>query len=399
MKSLYFIMMLLALIVFVSFYFIYSYVHTERVDDYIYKNETIKSNFQSTVDELSSTEGNAANEKEIEFFIDEIAELDMLSEAARNHDWKTILQHEIDIGEEQVRLSPSQAEENVYTWPTHFTNEVVYEKNKWLMKHHIQPIFPIHNNSEITAYDRVFNTAAEEEIAYDFYNKHDSSSVYFLYSLVGIGLNIGGAIFFLFLFGNTITREGLDRNGPVYFLGTLPLKRWKIIWSKMLTLVMLTFFVLLATSLWGILLSVMFDRFGDWNYPVLIYGPDFSFRFMEMGTFILLCLLLFFIVLIFCYSWLFLYSVLIKRTFMAIVLTILTLVLGIQLSGSEIVLNQSLAPINPFHYFHIIDMITMEYALTAENFNFTIWNGIFSLVIASFIIVCISYFIFSRKAT
>ncbi|MDY0408998.1 hypothetical protein [Paracerasibacillus soli] len=155
MKSLYFIMMLLALIVFVSFYFIYSYVHTERVDDYIYKNETIKSNFQSTVDELSSTEGNAANEKEIEFFIDEIAELDMLSEAARNHDWKTILQHEIDIGEEQVRLSPSQAEENVYTWPTHFTNEVVYEKNKWLMKHHIQPIFPIHNNSEITAYDRV----------------------------------------------------------------------------------------------------------------------------------------------------------------------------------------------------------------------------------------------------
>lgn len=371
-------------------------MHTERADDYIYKNETVKSNFQSTIEELSITEeSNAANKEEIEFFVNEIEELDMLSEAAKNYDWNTILNYEIANGEELVKMSPSQ---NVYTWPTGFTYEVVYEKNKWLLEHNIQPVFPIHSNSEITAYDRVFDTAIIEEIAYDFYNKYDSSSVYFLYLLIGVGLNIGGAIFFLFLFGNVVTREDIGRNGPINFLATMPLKSWKVIWSKLITTVLLTFLILLATALWGLLLGIIFDRFGDWNYPVLIYKPDSSFRFMEMGNFILLSMLLFFIVLIFCYSWLFLYSVLVKQTFMTIVLTIVTLVLGNLLSGSDIGRGLSFAPYNPFNYFQINDIITMEYALTAENFSFTIWNGIFSLLISSFIILFASYLIFKRKA-
>lgn len=393
-KTLYFIMLIIALISFISFYFIYSYTHTERVDDYINKNETIKSNFQLTMDKLRNAEENGTdNTEEMDFFINQIKELDILSEAARNHDWSTILNHEIAIGEDLVNVSI----QNVYTWPTHFTNEVVYEKNKWLLEHNIKPVFPIHNNSEITVYDSVFNTEADEEIAHDFSNKHDSSSVYFLYLLFGVSLNFGGAIFFLFLFGNMITREGLSRNGPIFLLGTLPLKNWKIIWSKLITVASLTLLVLLATSLWGGFLSIIFDRFGDWNYPVLVYEPDASFQFMEMGTVILLSLLLFFVVLIFCYSWLFLYSVLVKQTFMTIVLTIMTLSLGVLISGSDIVRTQALAQLNPFHYFHIIDIVTMKYAVTAENFDLNIKNGIFSLVISSFILVITSYLIFNKR--
>ncbi|WP_042220705.1 ABC transporter permease [Oceanobacillus manasiensis] len=392
-KTLYFVMMLLALIVFVSFFFIYSYVHTERVDDYIHKNEIIKSSHQLSIDELSNTEEDRAA-----YHLEEMEEIDMLSEAARNHDWETIIHYEITTSEEIVKGIPSQAEENVYTWPTHFTNEVVIERNKWLLAHNIQPVFPIHNASEITAYDRVFNTALDEEIAYEFFNKYDSSSIYFLYLLVGNGLTIGGAIFFLFLFGSMITREGLGRNGPIHFLGTMPLKRWKIIWSKLITLVLLTIFVLLATILWGALLGIVFDRFGDWDYPVLIYEPDFSFRFIEMGNFILLSLLLFFGLLIFCYSWLFLYSVLLKQTFMTIVLTVITVGLGYLISDSDIAMAQALAPFNPFHYFHVIEIITMEYAFNADNYNFTMWNGMISLFIFSLIIILVAFFLFRRKA-
>ncbi|RIU92046.1 hypothetical protein D1864_10525 [Oceanobacillus picturae] len=377
----------------------YSYVQTERVDGYIYKNETLKSSYQLSIDELSSTEEDrAANKEDIESFLEEMEEIDMLSEAARNHDWETIIHYEIASSEEIVKGIPSQAEENTYTWPTHFTNEVVIERNKWLLAHNIQPVLPIHNASEITAYDRVFNTAIDEQIAYEFFNKYDSSSIYFLFLLVENGLTIGGAIFFLFLFGSMITREGLGRNGPIHFLATMPLKRWKIIWSKLITTILLTFFVLLATILWGTLLGIVFDRFGDWDYPVLIYEPDFSFRFIEMGNFILLSLLLFLSVLIFCYSWLFLYSVLLKQTFMTIVLTIITGGSGYLLSGSDIAITQELAPFNPFHYFHITEIITMEYAFNAENYDFNIRNGILSLLISSSIILFASFILFRRKA-
>ncbi|WP_182858794.1 ABC transporter permease [Oceanobacillus picturae] len=374
-------------------------MQTERVDGYIYKNETLKSSYQLSIDELSSTEEDrAANKEDIESFLEEMEEIDMLSEAARNHDWETIIHYEIASSEEIVKGIPSQAEENTYTWPTHFTNEVVIERNKWLLAHNIQPVLPIHNASEITAYDRVFNTAIDEQIAYEFFNKYDSSSIYFLFLLVENGLTIGGAIFFLFLFGSMITREGLGRNGPIHFLATMPLKRWKIIWSKLITTILLTFFVLLATILWGTLLGIVFDRFGDWDYPVLIYEPDFSFRFIEMGNFILLSLLLFLSVLIFCYSWLFLYSVLLKQTFMTIVLTIITGGSGYLLSGSDIAITQELAPFNPFHYFHITEIITMEYAFNAENYDFNIRNGILSLLISSSIILFASFILFRRKA-
>lgn len=397
-KTLYFVMMLLALIVFVSFFFIYSYVHTERVDDYIHKNEIIKSSHQLSIDELSNTEEDrVANQEEIESHLEEIEVLTMLSEAARNHDWDTIIQYEIAISEEIVKNLPSQAEENVYTWPTHFTNDVVLERNKVLLENNIKPVLPIHNFSEITAYDEVFNTATEEEIAYQFFNKYDSSSIYFLYLLAGSGLTIGGVIFFLFLFGSIITREGLGRNGPIHFLGTMPLKRWKIIWSKLITLVLLTSLVLLATILWGTLLGIFFGRFGDWDYPVLIYEPDFSFRFMEMGDFILLSFLLFFVVLIFCYSWLFLYSVLVKQTFMTIVLTVITVGLGYLLSGSDYAVTRELAPFNPFHYFHVTEIITKEYAFSAENDDFTLRNGMLSLLISSSILLFASFLLFRRK--
>lgn len=389
--------MIIALLSFISFYFVYSYVHTERVEDYINKNETIKSSYQLSMEKLGGGE-ESGDSGQTEFYVNEIKELDTLSNAARNHDWNTIINHEIASAEDLVKSSPSQAEDNVYTWPTHFTYEVVYEKNKWLKEHNIQPVFPIHIDSEITAYDRVYNTAKMEEIAYAFYNKHDSSSVYFLYLLIGIDLNIGGAIFFLFLFGNIVTREGIGHNGPIHLLSTLPLKDWKIIWSKFLIVSTLTFLVLLATSLWGGLLGFIFDRFGAWKYPVLIYQPDFSFRFMEMGNFILLSMLLFFIVLLFCYSWLFLYSVLVKQTFMTIVLTIVTLISGVLVSESDIVREQAFAQLNPFHYFHIRDILTMEYALNADNFDFTIWNGIFSLLVSSSILFFASYLLFKRRA-
>lgn len=392
-KSFYFIVMIIILIAFISAHFIYSYVKTERVEDYVHNNNVVKTSFQI------SLEDETFSEEDIEFSKNKIAELDMLSEAARNHDWKTIINYEMAIAEEFVTNLPSQKEENVYTWETHFTYEVVYEKNKWLLEHQIRPVFPIHISSEITAYDRVFDTALDEEIAYAFYNKHDSSSVYFLYLLIGSSLGIGGVIFFLFLFGNAITKEEIHRNGPLNFLDTQPLKRWQIIFSKFIAVILVTFLILAGTSIFAILLGAIFDRFGDWNYPVLVYEPDFSFRFMEMSYFILLSLLLFFFILIFCYCWLFFYSVLIKRTFMAIMFTILTLILGIQVSGTEIAMGQAIAPFNPFNYFQINDIITMEIALTADNFSFTIWNGIFSLVIFSFVLIIISYLVFRRRAT
>ncbi|MDY0407896.1 hypothetical protein [Paracerasibacillus soli] len=107
---------------------------------------------------------------------------------------------------------------NIYTWPTDFTMSVYYERNKFIKEHGLQPVFPIHQFSELTIHDEVFELPEMEEAIRNFNNIHSSSAVYFLYLLFSLGFGIIGAGFFLFLFGDILTKEGIGRNGSLYLL-------------------------------------------------------------------------------------------------------------------------------------------------------------------------------------
>jgi hypothetical protein len=98
-------------------------------------------------------------------------------------------------------------------------------------------------------------------------------------------------------------------------------------------------------------------------------------------------------VLWFSFALLFLFSVWLKKTLPALVLTVVTILLGVHFSEAE----GSLASYNPFIYFHIRDVLTMELALTVDNFNISIWNGVASLTVSTLILLGITYFLFRFK--
>lgn len=398
-KSKYLVFMFVLLILFVCIYFIYSHINAYTVEDYIDGHEQIIAGLYSQIEEL---ENSGADDEEvveeIEFWLEFIEIHETLAEAAKNEDWKTIIEYELGHAEDYVMTSPSQKQDNIYTWPTHFTMEAHYEKLKWMYERNIRPVFQL--GEEITAYDRAFQDDEFQKIAEFFHYKTDTSSIYFLYHLLRWSLGIGGVIFFLFLFGNILTREGLSRSssGPMNLLDTQPIPRGKVLLSKFITLLGFTLIILIAAVLFGGLLGLIFDRFGDWDYPVLVYEPDFSLHLINMGDYILQALLLFFILLVFTYSWLFFYSILLKRTFAAIMFSLLTIVLGVVWSGMEAVKENPLAAYNPFNYFQVNEVIIMEKAWEVNNYNITLGNGISSLIISSLLLFLISFLIFRRRA-
>ena len=156
-------------------------------------------------------------------------------------------------------------------------------------------------------------------------------------------------------------------------------------------MLILSIFILIGTSVTSLALGTIFDSFGYWNYPVLIYGEDYSHSFMNMSTFIIKSALFFLMILLFCYSILFLYSILTKKASTALVLTVATFILGIKFSGESALI--SIAPFIPFHYFSVPKVITMELAASLENFNFTFSNGLLTLGISSIMIFIATYII------
>ncbi|HEY4600658.1 MAG TPA: hypothetical protein VIG73_05200 [Cerasibacillus sp.] len=76
--------------------------------------------------------------------------------------------------------------------------------------------------------------------------------------------------------------------------------------SKFIAILMSTVLIIIGSALFSILLGVMFDRLGAWNYPVLIYEANESFNFMPMLLFIALSASLFlwcfYSVILYCFS-------------------------------------------------------------------------------------------------
>lgn len=377
-------------------------MNTTRVEDEIKPLKDDIERTQLAIDEtkiaLESAEESEVQELEdsLEFHENWLEERRSKVALLENENWHALLQIEIDQTEPDIGQMKFENQTHTYTHPTLFTLETYVEMSKWMQEKNIQPLLPWDRYfSHMTIYDKEVNSTSRAEaemimeLFKDYSNKYSSTTVHYLFRLFGLLFSFVGAVFFLFLFGDMVTKEGLGRNGPIYLLQTQPIGRYKIIISKFLTTILTSLFILLGAVVFSIIIGSIFDRFGDWEYPVLIYGEDRTFTLMGMGMFLMKAFSMFTLILIFCYSILFLFSILAKRVLIAIGLTLVTLFIGSAISGEIIATN--VAHFIPFPYFSVYDVLTNELALTYENFNFSYANGIVSLSIASFIIFTVTY--------
>ncbi len=308
--------------------------------------------------------------------------------ALKEHDWNALLNLEIE--ETELGLSNRLYESMMPSqWPSFFTEVSFLEKYKLMREGDMTPILPINFASQRTAYDISYDPPQLEETILHISNKYSSASLNFLNHLFSLSYSLLGAVFFIFLFGDLFTKEGLGRHGPIHFLKTQPLNFNKILASKLIVVLTLSVAILLGAAFISLLLGAVFDRFGHYNYPILIYGEDHTFSFMNLSTMIIQATLLFVMILLFCYALLMLYSIVTKRVALAIGLTLATIFIGTELSEQLIALD--LAKYNPFQYFSVVDVVTQEMAATLQNFNVTLTNGLIALSTASAITLLCAY--------
>ncbi len=400
-KSNFFRMILLGFCIFIVAYYVFINLNTIRVEDLIVDAEsTVQSNnenlerLRESLD-ASDEQGKKQIEDELEFWGEWSKKDEIKLKALQENDWTTLL--ELAIAEDEDRLS-AYTKDDYYTssWPTPFTMETRLEGYRWLIERNIDPVLRYDFWSHMTFYDvnfQVDGISEEEHKAWlvKLSTKYSSAGMYYLNHLFRILFGVSGAVFFLFLFGDIVTKEGLGRSGPIHLLQTQPIRRDKVLLSKFLTVLLSSVFILVGASIISLILGTVFDSFGYWNYPVLIYGEAYSYFFMNMSTFILKSAFLFFMILLFCYSILFLYSILTKRASIALGLTIATIIIGIKLSEGSVLF--SLAPYIPFYYFSVPQVMTMELAVTLKNFDFSYMNGLISLGVSSFIILFVTYIV------
>lgn len=368
-------------------YYVFVHINTVRVEEVV---RDLENTIKMTEQQLQSMD----DEDDI---LKNLLEKDKFElHAYETEDWNAVLNAE---NERSIPLDMetllSKREYYTSSFPTLFTHETRREQYRWMQEKNIVPVLRVDIFTWRTVYDVFYpaNGAGDDEIlksiVHSRSDKYSSSGVYYLHHVVNVLFGLFGVLFFLILFGDVVTKEGLGRNGSIHLLRTQPLQKDKILVSKFITTLLITFLLLVGIAGVSLLLGTIFDRFGDWKYPVLIYGEDYAFEFVNMSTFLAKSALLFFMVLLFSYSLLFLFSVLTKRVIIALGLTIVTILLGMQM-GEQAILS-SLASYVPFHYFAVPKIVTMEFAASLKNFDFTYNKGLMILGAYSLIILLITY--------
>ncbi len=404
MRSTFFFILFAILGLLLVGYYTFVYQHTVRVDELIVdlenKVQMEEQYLQDLSDMIENSETGATRELWLDFEISErllSKDLIILS-AYKAKDWRALLEVEIESAEESVRNDQqNQTSYLMSTHPSRLTSETRLDYYKWLYEKRITPVLPINFFSWYTVYDVDFGFPEVERFIKETSNKYSSTGVHFLNHVVKASYTIFGVFAFLFLFGDILTKEGLGRNGPINFLQTQPLQRFRIFLGKILTLLILSFVILVIMSFISILIGTLFDGFGHLNYPVLIYGEEYTFTFISMGTFIFLSSLLFLLVLLFSYSLLFFFSILTKRTLTAVGLTVATIYIGILWSEDTIL--SSISPYIPFHYFSVSDIVTNTFAASNNNFSFSLMNGCFVLFVATLLILTITFLVFRFQSS
>jgi len=364
-----------------------------EAEAYVLSNvETSMGFVESTTEEIEQNGGTDPNLEEVLVNAERQYEAFLLmNEGLEKKDWSLYWQGELLNNSWQEESKEEQLKEVLksYLWPTPFTVFTMMDKMRWMEKRSIQPIFPTSSHTWRTLYDEQFDDPIAEEIVTSSSGVYSSSGFYFVYHLFNYGFGFFGLFFVLFFFADILTKEGLDGNGPIQLLRTQPISRMKFWISKAVASMGGSILLIGFTATISLVLGSVFNRLGDWNYPILIYGPERTYSFLTLTSFLGKSLILFSLVLALSFTCLFLFSILANRTLLGIGLTVVFLVIGQLLTDQSMLLNWS--HWLPFHYINVYPIVDGTYAVQYENENYTYLQAILSLSLSTGILLAMTY--------
>lgn len=386
----FFKMLLLLLILGIASYYTYIYLNTVRsleiLDNLKYQLEGSEKRLSELEKEAQESQNDHSDyNHELEYYRTSVPLLEKEMQGLTTGNWVTWAKSNSLSRNFDEMISSKQDWESTY--PTRFTLETHQSMLVWFAERNIEPIWP--SDFWITKYDEVFDEGLEPIIRGNFEKRHASNGSYFSYHLFEHLFTFIGVVFFLFLFSDIVTKEGEGRNGPIHLLRTQPMHKDLVLFSKFCSVFLMTLCILLGVFVLTTVLGTVFDRFGDWDYPILIYDKEYAYQWMPLGWFLLKSTGLFILILLFSYSLLFFFSVLTNRAIISIGITLTLLILGINWA------EQSVLSVNahflPFHYLNVFPIVSNEYAVLHDSFEFSYQNGVFSLMSCSIILLFFTY--------
>lgn len=278
----------------------------------------------------------------------------------------------------------------------------------WLIEKNIQPIFSgefintiFHNWGDHKKYGREWEEANR---------KVDHSGLYTLYIYFQQYFYIIPMILFLFLLGAGFASER-GKKQTLNLLRTQPLRKSTIFLGKVVhaNIVALLSYICVFIVVVGI--STLFNRFGDWQYPILHYdsasivsssnytgmksiGFMSGFHFVNLGDYLVESIILILFIMLFFIVLAHFLSLFIRNQLTVLATTILIGIVGYGVS-SQILTDK--AHLSPFTYFDVPRIMNGEIAMLLNNPNLNLLTGCIIFLSAILLFCIIGYIVLNRK--
>lgn len=280
-----------------------------------------------------------------------------------------------------------------------FQYEVSVEEKKWLMEKDVQPLFS--GELRLTMHDEVEVNPSWIERN----QKVNASGLYSLFHFYEYYLYFVPLVLFLFLLGAGIASEKGKRN-TIYFLQTQPISRNTLFLGKVMSSSFVVIGSLLGIIFFILLVGTIFNRFGDWHYPVLHYDPlsistaanytgiitdyyDYGFHFISLGNYLIQCLVLLLLLALFIIVIANLISLFVNNAFTVIFLAIVIMVGGYFASVEYL---GEWSYLSPFIYFDILKVSNGEMATLLDQSFVNVYMGYIVLFISTLLLVMLGCF-------
>ncbi|WP_438310618.1 ABC transporter permease subunit [Sporosarcina sp. FA9] len=288
-----------------------------------------------------------------------------------------------------------------------FTVDASIEEKKWLLEHKVQPVF----SGEFipTIYSNWGNRDKEKKEWEEENRKIDNSGLFILFLYFDQYIYFIPLLLFLFLLGAGFSSEK-GKRATLQFLKTQPISEKKVYLGKGIQATVTALFSSVGLFAFVILIATIFNRFGDWHYPILHYDSKAlvdsesyvgiksfgqkGFHFVSLGVHLLESIALFLCILLFIIGLSIFLSLFFKSQLAVFATTSLIVVSGY--IGSSQLLTES-AHLSPFTYLNIAKIMNGEVSTLLNNPSINFQTGSLVLLAGALFLYVIGYLLLSGK--
>ncbi len=270
----------------------------------------------------------------------------------------------------------------------------------------VEPIFSGAYHITMIRSDQ-FNDSPYSQIEVERNRKVDGSALYSLYLLFQEHAYFLPLLFLVFMLGTGLAGER-GKHPTIRFLRTQPISDRAILFGKFVHSALWS--ILLTILLVGIvvLLGTIFDRFGDWNYPVLhhdgvteinledykgTFSYHYGYQLLPLGKALLQTISLLILVILFVLAFTQFLSLLFRNTFVVYVVSGLVFICGYVLATKFF---PHISQWTPFPYLNVSQVVNGELSTMLDQPYLDFYGGI-RVILAAIVATMVLSFVAARR--